>query len=149
MKTKLATLLAVVMFVVVGAINASLTNAQITTGYPPPPTFDSKRTLTNGAAPQATNFDFGNNHGRITRIYPESTGVYFTFGGKPSERQTAMNPANGYYFIPMSNPNYRALVDLLYLAAEHDWNLRARTEPTLGFGNRADVVYLVQDFSRP
>lgn len=59
-----------------------------------------------------------------------------------------MNPTNGYYFIPMSNPNHEALVDLLYLAAEHDWNLQARTEPILGIGGRADVIYLVQDFVR-
>jgi hypothetical protein len=149
MKTKLATLFAVVMFVVLGAINASPTDAKNAKGYPPIPTFDSKSTLTTVAAPLATNFNFEKNHGRITRIYPEPTGVYFRFGGKAGEWQTAMNPANGYYYIPMSHPNYRALVDLLYLAAEHDWNLQARTQPTLGTGGRADVIYLVQDFSRP
>jgi hypothetical protein len=149
MKTKLATLLAVVMFVAVGAINASLTNAKNAKGYPPHPTVDSKSPLTTGVAPQAGNPNFGNNRGRITRIYPEPTGVYFTFGCKPGEWQTAMNPVNGYYYIPMSHPNYRALVDLLYLAAEHDWNLKARTQPTLGTAGRADVIYLVQDFSRP
>lgn len=149
MKTRLATLLAVVMLTVVGAVNASRTSAKNAKGYPSAPKVVPENTLEPVAPPQAPNVNFGNNHGRITRIYPEPTGVYFTFGGKPGEWQTGMNPVNGYYYIPMSHPNYRALVDLLYLAAEHDWNLQARTQPTLGAGGRADVIYLVQDFSRP
>jgi hypothetical protein len=149
MKTRLTTLLAVVMFVAVGVLNGSLTNAKNAQGDPAVLAFDSKSAPTSAAAPQGPSPNFGNNHGRITRIYPEPTGVYFTFGGHAGEWQTAMNPTNGYYYIPMSHPNYQALVNLLYLAAEHDWNLQARTQPALGTGGRADVIYLVQDFARP
>jgi hypothetical protein len=131
----------------VGLLSGSRTSAQNAFGRPP--ALGRKLAVTAAAAALPTNWNFEKNHGRITRIYPEPTGVYFTFGGKPGQWQTAMNPANGYYYIPLTHPNYKSLVDLLYLAAEHDWNLQARTQPTLGTGGRADVIYLVQDFARP
>ena len=149
MKTKLATILAVVMFVAAGVLNASHTNAKNANEFPTAPILTSDETATPVTVLPQGNPNFGNNHGRITRIYPEPTGVYFTFGGQPGQFQTAMNPTNGYYYIPISHPNYKALVDLLYLAAEHDWNLQARTQPVLGTAGRADVIYLVQNFSRP
>ena len=93
-------------------------------------------------------FDPENNHGRITRIYPDSGRVYFHFGGKKKESKTDMNPKDGYYFIQVSHPNYRAMVDLLYLSAESDWNLKARTQGQLSPEGHAEVVYLVQDFDR-
>lgn len=139
MKTKLATILAVVLFVAVGVLMESQTNAKSTWDF----------NMTSATVPPPGLPNFEHNHGRITRIYPEPTGVYFRFGGQPGQWETSMNPTNGYYYIPMSHPNYKPLVDLLYLAAEHDWNLQARTQPALGTGGRADVIYLVQDFSRP
>jgi hypothetical protein len=149
MKTKLATILAVVMFVAVGVLDAAHTNAKNPKEFPPARALNSIDEAETAGEPQATTWNFEKNHGRITRIYPEPTGVYFRFGGAQSgDSQTAMNPTNGYYFIAMSHPNYKVLVDLLYLAAEHDWNLQARTQPTLGTGGRADVLYLVQDFLR-
>jgi len=144
MKTKLATILAVVTFVAVGVH----TNAQNANDFSTAPMLAQGNQMPVPKPPQGSP-NAGNNHGRITRIYPHPDGVYFTFGGLPGQFETAMKPTNGYYSIAMSHPNYKALVDLLYLAAEHDWNLQARTEPALGIGGRADVVYLVQDFSRP
>jgi hypothetical protein len=148
MKAKLTIILAVVMFVAVAVQNPPQTSATVLRGSPPAPALTSHGITMSGTAFQAAPFGFGQNHGRITRLYPEPTGIYFTFGGKPSQWQTAMNPANGYYYIPTTHTNYKALVDLLYLAAENDWNLMARTQPTLGVGGRADVIYLVQDFAR-
>lgn len=148
MKTKLATILAVVMFVSVGVLSASHTNAQNANDFSTAPMLAQANLITVPKPPQGSP-NGGNNHGRITRIYPHPDGVYFTFGGLPGQFETAMKPTNGYYSISMTHPNYKALVDLLYLAAEHDWNLQARTQPVLGTGGRADVIYLVQDFSRP
>lgn len=149
MKKRLATLLAVVMLVSLAALSGPLANAKTAKGRSPAPTLSTKVAATTVGTAAATNWNFEKNHGRITRIYPEPTGVYFTFGGQPGQWQTAMNPANGYYFIPLTHPNYVSLVNLLYLAAEHDWNLQARTQPALGAAGRAEVIYLVQDFSRP
>jgi hypothetical protein len=134
LKTRIVTLLAAVLLVAAGVLNGLHTDAKTS----PKPAVS--------AAP--TNWNFEKNHGRITRLYPEPGGIYFTFGGKAGEFQTAMNPANGYYFISNTHPNYQTLVNLLYLAAEHDWNLQARTQPALGTAGRADVIYLVQDFTR-
>jgi hypothetical protein len=145
MKTRLATILAVVMFVAVGVLNVSQTNAKNAKDFSPAPALNSKANMTPAVMPPATNWNFEKNHGKIARIYPEPAGVYFRFGGLPSEVQTAMSPTNGYYFIPMSHPNYKALVDLLYLAAEHGWNLNARTQTTLSASGSAEVIYLVQD----
>jgi len=94
------------------------------------------------------NWQFENNHGRITRIYPHTDKLYFRFGGKSTEVKTDMNPAAGYYFIPLTHPNYKALADLLYLCAEQDWNIFARTKETLDSAGYAEVIYLVQDFDR-
>lgn len=94
------------------------------------------------------NWQFENNHGRIARLYPNPTNMTFRFGGKVGEVKTDMNPNAGYYFIPLSHPNYKVLVDLLYLCAEHDWNVYARTKETLSPDGFAEVLYLVQDFNR-
>ena len=64
------------------------------------------------------------------------------------EVKTDMNPNAGYYFIPLNHPNYKALVDLLYLCATNDWNVYARTKETLSPDGFAEVSYLVQDFNR-
>ncbi|HQR31519.1 MAG TPA: hypothetical protein PLK30_02200 [Blastocatellia bacterium] len=95
------------------------------------------------------NWQYENNHGRITRIYPHTDKLFFRFGGKTSEVKTDMNPKDGYYFIPVTHPNYKALADLLYLAAEHDWNIFARPKEALTADGYAEVTYLVQDFVRP
>ncbi len=141
MKTRFATLLAVVTLAVAGAMYGVHADAKGGSAAPAP-------NPTAGAPSPPTNWNFEKNHGRIKRLYPSPDGVYFSFGGQPGQWQTAMNPANGYYFIPLAHPNYQSLVNLLYLAAEHDWNLQARTQPTLGTGGRAEVLYLVQDFAR-
>ena len=57
-----------------------------------------------------------------------------------------MAPTNSYYFIDRTNPNFAALYDLVYLAADRGWKLKIRTQPNLGTGGRADVIYLVVDF---
>lgn len=144
LKKRLVTPLALVTLIAVGVLTGLHTDAKSTSGGAAAHALDPKVT----APAPPTNWNFEKNHGRITRIYPEPGGVYFTFGGHPGQWQTAMNPANGYYFIPLTHPNYQNLVNLLYLAAEHDWNLQARTQPTLGTAGRAEVIYLVQDFTR-
>jgi hypothetical protein len=93
-------------------------------------------------------WDFDSNHGRIARIYSDSGRLYFRFGGKKSEVKTDMNPKDGYYFIPISHPNYRSMVDLLYLCAAQDWNLGARTQDHLTPEGHAEVAYLIQDILR-
>jgi hypothetical protein len=68
-----------------------------------------------------------NNYGRVTLVYPDPGGVYFQLlGGK-----TAMQPKDGYYYLPISHPNYQAMCDLLYRAAEKRWKLYVNTEPKL------------------
>jgi hypothetical protein len=146
MKTKIATLLAISMIVAVGLLNATHTDAKAAKDSSPAPALTAEAALGSAAVPQATTFNFEKNHGKIKRLYPTTDGVYFSFGMNAAESQTAMNPTNGYYFIAVNHPNYNALVDLLYLAAQNRWNLQARTQPTLGTGGRADVIYLVQDF---
>lgn len=141
MKIRFATLLAAFTFVVACAMYGVHADAK---GGSAAPALNP----TAAAPAPPTNWNFEKNHGRIKRLYPSPDGVYFSFGGQPGQWQTAMNPANGYYFIPVTHPNYQSLVNLLYLAAEHDWNLQARTQPTLGAGGRAEVIYLVQDFAR-
>jgi hypothetical protein len=91
------------------------------------------------------NNDFEQNKGKIKRLYPDGTELYFSLGGAGSV--TAMNPANGYYVIHNSNANYIVLVDLVYLCAEHGWTLKVRTQPNLNSNNIAEVVYLVVDFN--
>ncbi|MBV9926785.1 MAG: hypothetical protein JOZ96_17330 [Acidobacteria bacterium] len=144
-KIRFLTPLAVLMLVAAGTLNGLHTDAK--TNPRGPAVHALNPTPAAPAAPD--NWGFAQNHGRITRLYPSPDGVYFTFGGKPGQYQTAMNPTNGYYFIPNTHTNYQALVNLLYLAAENDWNLQARTQPTLGTAGRAEVIYLVQDFNRP
>jgi hypothetical protein len=144
MKIKIATFLALAMLVAVGLLNASHTEAKAAKGSAPALTAEAA--LGSATVPQATTFNFEKNHGKIKRLYPTTDGVYFSFGMNAGESQTAMNPTNGYYFIATTHPNYKALVDLLYMAAENRWNLQARTQPTLGTAGRADVIYLVQDF---
>jgi len=56
-----------------------------------------------------------------------------------------MNPSGGYYYIPKSNSNYQAMIDLLYLSAEHQWTVNVRTETSLDTYGHAKVVYLVVD----
>lgn len=140
MKTKIPTILAVVLFV--AALSTYGTNAKRARHSSTAPSLPSNGVMTTAAVPQS---NFEGNHGKIKRIYPDTTGVYFRFGGNPGEFQTAMNPANGYYFIPMTHPNYQALRELLYVAAVNRLNLQARTQPTL-IGGYAHVIYLVQDF---
>ncbi len=91
------------------------------------------------------NSDFEQNKGKITRLYPEGNKTYFTLGGAGAK--TAMSPNNGYYFIPATHGNYRALVDLLYLCTVHGWVLQVRTQPAL-VGGHGEVVYLVVDYQR-
>ena len=94
-------------------------------------------------------YDYGENFGQVKRLYP-------TRGTYPSEAKTyfsltggttAMKPKNDYYCIHGTHTNYGALIDLLYLAAEHKWKLNVRTDPTLDVTDgSAIVLYLVVDF---
>lgn len=89
------------------------------------------------------NYDFEQNKGKIARLYPDENQLYFRLGGTGSA--TAMKPQDGYYFVPLTHANYKALVDLVYLSAERDWVVKTRTKPALVAGH-AEVVYLVVDF---
>lgn len=57
-----------------------------------------------------------------------------------------MNPTDGYYYFSTVHGNYKAMVELLYLAADRQWTLYARTDPTLDSNGHAVVQYLVVDF---
>jgi hypothetical protein len=86
------------------------------------------------------NNDFNENYGQVKRLYPDQNQLYFTLKGG----RTAMSPTDGYYFIPTSYPNYKSLVDLVYLCAELGWTLQVDTNPAL-VGGHAQVRYLVVD----
>jgi hypothetical protein len=91
-------------------------------------------------------WDWTINYGQIKRLYPtggDKFGDRTFFSLKNGE--TAMNPSGGYYYIPKSNSNYQAMIDLLYLSAEHQWTVNVRTETSLDTYGHAKVVYLVVD----
>ncbi|HEV7766542.1 MAG TPA: hypothetical protein VGQ76_16190 [Thermoanaerobaculia bacterium] len=85
---------------------------------------------------------FEQNSGAVKRLYPEPNRTYFSLTGG----STAMNPTNGYYFVPRTHPNYDAMLRLLYLAAEKRWTLKVRTQPALDASGAAEVIYFVVDF---
>ena len=83
------------------------------------------------------------NYGRVTLLYPDTGGVYFQLvGGK-----TAMQPKDGYYKLLVSHPNYRAMYDLLYRAAEKRWKLYVNCDPKLNAGGHAIANYFVVYFT--
>lgn len=86
------------------------------------------------------NADFSKNFGHIHRLYPDTTNLWFSL----KDGQTAMQPQDGYYFIPAASGNYQTLAQLVYLCAEHGWVLKVRAEDTLVAGH-AKVAYLVVD----
>ena len=150
MRTRLAALLAAVALVGVCALSDSHAKANEATTVQP----SQKLALKSGgpavAAPVFQNSSFANNYGRVTRLYPSPNGMFFSLGGRKllNEVKTDMNPKDGYYFIPLSHPNYNSLVALLYLCAEHDYILKVRTQDALNANGHAEVVYLVKDFNR-
>jgi len=81
------------------------------------------------------------NYGKVERLYPSKDGTNFKVRGG----ETRMYPESGYYFIPLDHPNYKALIDLLYKAAENGWTLYVRTEEKLNAKGTAVVAYLVVD----
>jgi len=87
-------------------------------------------------------WDWVENYGQVSRLYPDSTGRYYF---KLKDGQTAMNPTLGYYFIPKYHSNYQALTQLLSLAAEHQWTVQVRTEESLTEKGFAQVRYIVVD----
>jgi hypothetical protein len=90
----------------------------------------------------AENWGWDKNYGKVKRLYPNQEKTFFQL----TEGKTAMNPKSGYYYIEKSHSNYQALIDLLYLAAEHRWTLYVRTQPRLDSDGHAEVIYLVVDF---
>jgi redox-regulated HSP33 family molecular chaperone len=57
-----------------------------------------------------------------------------------------MNPVNGYYYVPMTHNNYKAMIDLLYKAVEQKWTIYARTSTQLDSNGFATVLYFVVDY---
>jgi hypothetical protein len=86
-------------------------------------------------------FDWTRNFGQVSRLYPTTGRTFFQLEGG----ETAMNPTNGYYFIPTTHNNYAALIELLYKAAQFGWTLHARTQQALDPNGFAEVLYLVVD----
>ena len=87
------------------------------------------------------------NFGKVGRIYPDATRLLFKFKAGPAgTNEQSMNPNNGYYYIPTDSGNYQAMVQLVFLSAEHGWTLHARTQDRLDENNFARVLYLVVDF---
>ena len=84
---------------------------------------------------------WASNYGKVERLYPSIDGTFFKVKGG----ETRINPESGYFFIALDHPNYKALIDLLYKAAESRWTLYIRTEERLNAKGNAVVVYLVVD----
>lgn len=74
-----------------------------------------------------------NNNGRVTLLYPDSGGVYF----KLIDGRTGMQPKDGYYYLPLSHPNYQAMYDLLYRTADKKWQLYVNCDPELNANGHA------------
>jgi hypothetical protein len=87
------------------------------------------------------NFGGEKNYGYVGRLYPTTNRVYFTLKGG----QTAMNPKYGYYFLPVDHKNYKALLNLLYMAASFRYVIHARTVEKL-VGGFAQVIYFTVDW---
>jgi len=81
------------------------------------------------------------NFGRISRLYPDDGGIYFTLTGG----QTAMNPVSGYYRLETAHGNYGAMAALLYWAANPTRIVKVQTAPDLNPDGFAVVSYLVVD----
>ncbi len=93
------------------------------------------------AAKPNWNSKWTNNYGYVSRLYPSDNKVYFSLkGGK-----TFMSPLRNYYYISISHPNYRAMVDLLYLAADKRWKLFVKTKNKLDANGFAEAEYFVVD----
>lgn len=87
------------------------------------------------------NYSYSENYGYIKRIYPEPKRVYFCL----KDGKTAMNPKSGYYFIPKTHSNYKALIALLYMVADSRYIIKVRPKADL-VGGYAEVIYLVLDW---
>lgn len=95
----------------------------------------------------------GSNRGTVKTLFPDSGSNYTKFsleGGQTAVFSLAPEPRDhDYYYLDGARPNYDALVGLLYLAAEHKWEIQARAtgkiETTLS-SNLAQVSYLVVEF---
>jgi len=88
---------------------------------------------------------FEANHGRIGRLIAEGAhggGILFTLVGG----QTAMEPRRGLYSLTFGHPNYQAIYDLLYKAAENRWKVRVRTKDKLDKHGDAMVVHVAVNF---
>ena len=89
-----------------------------------------------------THWSFSNNYGKVKRLNPHRPGTSFRL----VDGETAMNPTDGYYFVPAEHGNYAALIDLLYMAAERRYTIYVRTEENLAGDGSAVVMYLVVDW---
>ena len=87
------------------------------------------------------NYAYNRNYGKVKRLYATTGKVFFRLTGG----RTEMNPSNAYYYVPASHGNYKALISLLYLAADNRRTIYARTKPNLDAKGRAEVQYFVMD----
>jgi hypothetical protein len=82
------------------------------------------------------------NYGTIKQLYVNAAMVYFKLEGG----ETEMNPNKEFYYVPIAHPNYAALKDLLYLAAEKRYIVKVRTENQLDANGFACVQYIIVDW---
>lgn len=82
------------------------------------------------------------NYGTIKQLYVNAGMVYFKLEGG----ETEMNPSKEFYYVPITHPNYAALKDLLYLAAEKRYIVKVRTENQLDANGYARVQYIIIDW---
>lgn len=97
--------------------------------------------MTVAVAAFAASNDWQQNYGKVGRLYPANNGYYFTLVGG----MTAMNPADGYYFVHINSPNYDKLVELLFHSASYGWTINAKTQAALDAGKHAVIEYFVVD----
>jgi len=84
-----------------------------------------------------------NNFGTVTLLYPDRGGVYFKLiGGK-----TGMQPKDGYYYLPLSHPNYQAMYDLLYRTADKKWRLYVNCDTKLNANGHATANHFAVHFT--
>lgn len=113
----------------------------------------------------------GSNKGKITTLFPDSGSVVTKFeldsgndwNPDPEDHReppvfanhvfdlvTGPDPSKSrFYYLDGALPNYEALVNLLYLAAEHGWEIEARATgelTTTPSSYLAQVSYIVVHF---
>jgi hypothetical protein len=77
--------------------------------------------------------------GKVSRIYPSTRGTAIRLHAPPG----TVEPANGYFNLRQTHPNYNALYSLALVAAVNGYNLRIRATAEIDPAVEAEVSYMV------